>query len=131
MKRIILLLAFILLAGNLMAANHGVTLSWGASTSASCLTASPATCTAFAYQIFEGAAAGQENMTTPLTTVSVLTFTDNGATMNAYLGTTRCYVVQAQETSGGLSVNSASSNEVCFSFPQTPAQVGTLSGTMH
>jgi hypothetical protein len=51
------------------AANHGALLQWTASTSASCLTAAPPTCTAFSYQLFEGPAPGQES-TTPLASVS-------------------------------------------------------------
>jgi hypothetical protein len=112
--------------------NHGVTLNWTVSTSASCLTATPPTCASFGYNVFEGSGPGLES-TTPLNSslVTTLTFADNGPTMNAYLGQTRCYVVQAVEVASGLTLNSANSNEVCFSFPQAPAGPGSLNGSIH
>lgn len=106
--------------------NHGITLTWNASPSAAGCTG---TCTG-SYLVFEGPASGQES-TTPLATVTATTDTDNGPTMNAYLGTTRCYVVAFQEVIGGLTLTSANSNEACFSFPQTPGSASTLEITAH
>jgi hypothetical protein len=116
-------------AGAAAQTNHGVTIAWGAS---SCSAAAPATCSSFGYNVFEGPGPGQES-TTPLNSslISGLTFSDNGQSMNAYLGTTRCYVVQAQEVISGLTLSSASSSEVCFSFPTPPAAPGAPSGEIH
>jgi hypothetical protein len=112
--------------------NHGVSLTWGASTAASCLTATPPTCTSFGYNVFEGSGTGLES-TTPLngSLITTLSFTDNGPSMNSYLGTTRCYVVQAVEVASGLTLNSANSNEVCFSFPTAPLAPASLVGSIH
>lgn len=107
---------------------HGVTLSWVASTSASTCT-SP--CTS-GYNVFEGPATGQESAT-PInaTLLTVLGYADNGPTLNAYLGTTRCYTVGFTETVGGLTLQSGPSNEACFSFPSAPAAPSGLSITAH
>lgn len=132
-KILIVLFAMALLCGGLtmaQALNHGLTLTWTASTSAAtCLSTSTPACTG-SYLIFEGPASGQES-TTPLTTVSGLTYTDNGATMNAYLGSTRCYQVAFQEAVGTLTLVSANSNEACFSFPTIPSAPGAPTVTAH
>jgi hypothetical protein len=109
--------------------NHGVTVTWVAS---ACSAAAPGTCSSFGYNVFEGPASGQES-TAPFNAslISGLTFTDNGATMNAYLGTTRCYVIQAQEITSGLTLSSANSPEVCFSFPNQPSAPGTAAISPH
>jgi len=112
------------------AANHGALLQWTASPSASCLTATPPTCTAFSYQVFEGPAPGQES-TTPLATVSGTSYDDSGPTMNAYLGTMRCWTVQAVQTTGGLVLNSSSSGETCATFPAAPQTPGVPTITLH
>ena len=115
------------------AENHGATLAWGASASAAaCLPSSTPAC-AGSYNVFEGSGPGLES-STPLNSspITVLTFTDDGSTMNAYLGTTRCYVVQFQEVVGGtLTLTSPNSNEVCLQFPPAPSAPGTATGQMH
>ena len=93
-------------------------LTW--SESSSCT--SPCTIT---YNVYRGATAGGESTTpapnaTPLTT---LTYTDS----TVALGNTYYYVVQAVETTGGLVLNSANSNEVSCTLPQAP--VAPLLGT--
>jgi hypothetical protein len=132
MKNLMLVIFAVLLAAAAAPAqtqNHGVTLTWGAS---ACSAVAPATCSSFGYNVFEGPGPGQES-TTPLNTalISGLTFSDNGPTLNAYLGTTRCYVIQAQEVTSGLTLSSANSNELCFSFPAPPAAPGTVTGAIH
>lgn len=133
MKRLLTfaILIFFLLSARLAAAqeNHGTTLTWGAS---SCSAVAPQTCSSFGYNVFEGSAPGKEG-STPINSslVSGLSFTDDGPTMNSYLGTTRCYVVQAQEVVSGLTLSSANSPEACISFPAPPAAPATPAATIH
>lgn len=110
------------------AENHGATLAWTASLSAAACTG---TCSVVGYDVLEGPAAGQES-STPLNAapLSVLTYTDDGATLNAYLGTTRCWQIRYTEVIGGLSL-SAVSNETCFSFPAAPSAPGAPTVTVH
>ncbi len=125
MKRFLILLLF-LFPVSLFAENHGLTLTWTASPSASSCTG---TCIP-SYNILEGSSAGNESTTVFANTTS-LTYTDDGPLMNSYLGTTRCYVIQFQEIVSGLTLNSANSNEVCFSFPAIPAAPSSLSVIAH
>jgi len=126
---LILLISMITIVGWLIAAapeNHGVTLSWTATTT---------TCTSpcvGGYNVFEGPSTGQES-TTPLNSslVTGTSYTDDGSTMNSFLGTTRCYVLQYQETINSLVLTSVNSNEICFSFPSQPAPPTSVSGTLH
>ena len=106
-------IAFALPVGRAQAQNHGVTLTWAASPSAAGCT-SPCT---YGYNVFEGAGSGLES-TTPFNAapVSGVAFTDNGSTMNAYLGTTRCYTVQFQEVVSGLTLSSGPSTGRAFRF---------------
>lgn len=134
MKKILASLALMLLASGLALAqtpeNHGATLTWTASLSAAtCLPTSTPPC-AGSYLIFEGPHTLQES-TTPLATVTGLTYTDDGANMNSYLGTTRCWVVAYQEVIGTLTLTSANSGEACFSFPPMPSAPGTPTLTAH
>jgi hypothetical protein len=87
------------------------------------MVAHPPPC-AWGYNILEGSLG---NETTKLNTspLTVLTLTDDGAQMNSYLGTTRCYVVQFQEVVGGLTVT-ANAPETCFSFPSAPSSATTV-----
>jgi CRISPR/Cas system endoribonuclease Cas6 (RAMP superfamily) len=129
MKRLLLFAAILFVAAVAkgQAENHGVTLTWTASTSA-------ATCTSPCvgkYLLFEGPSPGAEVMTAPLATVSALTYTDDGVAMNTYLGTTRCYVVQFQTTTGAVVLNSASSGEACATWPSTPSTVTGVVVTIH
>lgn len=130
LKWSIFIVPMLLLALAAAAENHGALVQWTASPSASCLTATPPTCTAFGYQVFEGPAPGQES-TTPLASVSGTSYDDSGPTMNAYLGTTRCWTVQAVKTAGGLVLNSASSGETCYTFPTAPDSPGMPTVTLH
>jgi hypothetical protein len=99
---------------------HSVTLSWTASTSAGCLTATPPTCSAFGYNIFRGTAPGAESLT-PLNSspVTVLTFVDPitlTSNPQAFF-----YFVEAVETTGTITVSSVPSSEVSATFPGIPA----------
>lgn len=125
MKRIVSLLCVLALLGTfgiqrgLRAASsgHAVTLTWTASSSATGCT-SPCT---FGYNILRGTTAGGESAT-PLNSSPVigLTFTDSTVTLGSN-PISYFYVVQAVETSSGVTVNSASSNEVSVTFPGLPA----------
>ena len=133
MKKLFLTLVFALLTPVLVAAqNHGVNLTWTADTSAAtCLSTSIPACVG-SYLIFEGSAPGQES-STPLATVpqSTLIYVDNGTTMNAYLGTTRCYTMQFQEVVGTITVTSLSSSESCATFPSVPNIPSTPALSIH
>src|SRR5690349_10557811 len=127
MKTLIRSVLLLLLTSTPLFANHGVTLTWTASTSqASCV--SPCT---YTYLIYEGPASGQESTSTLIST-SGLTATDDGPTIDAYSGTTRCYIVKFQESLNGTVTTSGPSNEACFSFPQAALTGPTgLAGTIH
>lgn len=130
MKRLAVGLLLVLLSSAMGAQpqNHGVTLTWSdSSAQAGCV--SPCT---YGYNLYEGAGPGLESaspMNPALITTS--TYMDNGSAMNAYLGTTRCYTVQFQETSGGLVLTSPMSSEACFSFPAAPAAPSSFGGVIH
>ena len=114
------------------AALHGATLTWTASTAAAtCLGTSNPPCS-YGYQIFEGSSTGSET-TTPLndTLITGTSYADTEPTQNAYLGTTRCWVVQFQETIGTVTVNSSSSNEACYTWPVQPAPPGQVVIVIH
>jgi len=51
--------------------------------------------------------------------------------MNSYLGTTRCYVVQFQTTTGALVLTSPNSNEACATWGSQPATVNGLVLAIH
>ena len=137
MKKLILITAVLMLLGAAPAKNHGTklraaaagatsysaALSWTASTSAASCT-SPCT---FGYNVYRGTTSGGENLTTPLNS-SVVTGTTYSDTTVA-LGNTYYYVVQAVETTGGLTLTSASSNEASVTFPAAPAAPTALTAT--
>jgi hypothetical protein len=107
---------------------HSVTLSWTASTSAACLTATPPTCSAFGYNIFRGTAAGAESLTplnssplTILTFVDPITLTSNP---QAFF-----YFIEAVETTGTITVSSVPSSEVSATFPGIPASPSSVVAT--
>jgi len=137
MKSIFMAAALLLLALSALmlfaqGQNHGATLTWTASSSAAgCLPTGTPTCTG-GYNVFEGPSGNESAASLNGAPLAALTYTDNGATMNVFLGTTRCYVIQYQEVIGGtLTLNSANSNEVCFSFPALPTAPTSLGGSMH
>jgi hypothetical protein len=100
-------------------AGHSVMLSWTASTSAAgCV--SPCT---FGYNVYRGTTAGGENLSTPLngsTPITALTFQDTSVAVGTS-SVTYFYVIEAVETSGGVTLASANSNEVSATFPALPA----------
>ena len=112
----------------LAAGNHGVTLTWTAPPAqAACV--SPCT---YHYDLFEGPSAGNESSASfNLLPITALTYTDDGPTLNAYLGTTRCYYVVFTEVSGGLTLVGPQSNEVCVTFPSAPGAPTALTATFH
>ena len=118
MRRIALSIVLALAAALPAAAeNHGVTFSWGASPTAASCTA-PCVVT---YLVFIGPGGAGSESATPAGTVSGLSFTYDGVTMNALLGETVCGYVEFQEATGGLILTSGPSGEGCFSFPPAPA----------
>jgi hypothetical protein len=65
-------------------------------------------------------------------TVTWIGDNDVGATLDADLGSQRCYTAQAVEVvSTTLTLTSASSSETCFSFPQLVAAPGAVQGALH
>lgn len=122
MKRIGILFAGLLLSTWLAWAqtpNHGITFSVTDTSAATCL---PANSCIGTFLVFEGPASGQEVMVAPFATFSASPWLDDGPSMNAYLGTTRCYLFEYQEVIGGtMTLTSGNSTETCFSFPNNPA----------
>ena len=105
------------------AENHGLTITATASVSATtCKSTNTIPCTG-TYNLYEGPTPAAE-LSTPINTTALANpnFTDDGPTMNAYLGTTRCYTWTFVESlAGGLILESVPSTEACFSFPNPPA----------
>lgn len=109
--------------------SHSVNLNWVASTSASCLTSVPATCTAFGYNVYRGTSPGGESITPenslPVTSVA---YSDPvilpGTTVTYY------YIVEAVETtSDGITQLSVPSNEVSVTFQAAPAPPTNVTAT--
>jgi len=107
------------------AAAHCTVLTWTASTSAATCT-SPCT---FGYNVYRSTSSGTETSGTPLnaTPITGTTYTDPitlGSSPVTYY-----YVVEAVETSSGITASSGPSNEFSASFPGTPAAPSGLAGT--
>lgn len=123
------LATLMLFSSAVFAQNHGVNLSWTASTSqAGCV--SPCT---FMYLVYEGPSAGQEG-TNPIVSTLTTSAQDSGNTLNAFSGTTRCYYVKYRQVSGGVVTDSPNSNEDCAIIP--PVNTGlapptALTHTVH
>lgn len=110
--------------------SHCVSLSWTASTSASCLSATTNPCSSFGYNVFRGTATGAESAialnTAPITGTTFtdpITLTSNPQTF--------FYTVQAVETSGGISVSSSPSNEASANFPGIPTSPSGATAVPH
>lgn len=120
----IILFSITLFTIDCYAQNHGATITWNDSQSVATCNATPG-CT-YGYTLFEGAS---KNETTALLSNSkLLTFTDDGPTTNAYLGTTRCYFIRYTQTINSFTL-SADSQESCATWPSSvlaPSVVITL-----
>jgi hypothetical protein len=96
---------------------HCIVLSWTASTSQAGCTSS----CSFGYNVYMGTSAGGENLQTPVNTSPIssnsyivpITLTANPQTFYV--------VVEAVETSGGVTAFSVPSSEISATFPGTPA----------
>lgn len=99
---------------------HSVTLTWTASTSASCLTATTNPCASFGYIVYRGTISGGENVQLNTTPITTNTYMDSTITLTSS-PQTFYYYVEAVETSGGIVVSSAPSNEVSTAFPGLPS----------
>ena len=102
----------IMISDAAIARKRGATITWSPSTSAaSCKSPCKGV-----YLIFEGPGSGKEDLTKPFASTTKLRFVDDEPKKGAYRGTTRCYVVQYQETIRRRITVGESSNEACVSF---------------
>ena len=103
-----------------IARKHGATVTWNPSPSAvDCRSPCKGV-----YLIFEGPASGKEDMTKPFASTTKLRFVDDEPKKGAYSGTTRCYVIQYQETLGRRVRVGKSPEEACVTFQQITGQGG-------
>ncbi len=109
-------LLFVAVSLSAQTTGHGTTLSWTASTSA---TACSSPCT-FGYNVYRGTAAGTEGAA-PINAAPITGTTYFDPVTLTSSTQTFFYTVEAVETVGGVTVNSAPSNEVSVTFPGTPA----------
>jgi len=111
MKRLFVLASVFVLSTlfTCQAATHTVRLDWVASPTAG-----------VTYDVFRGNAPGTESATPIVSGVALLTYTDAAA------GDASCWYVKAKLISGGNTLYSVPSNEVCVNYPSAP---GTLTAT--
>lgn len=93
---------------------HCIVFTWTESTTA------PAGCT-MGVNLYQGTAAGAENMTTPLNSSPITAGTYTETVTLTSTPQTFYIVAQAVETCSGISQASANSNEVSSTFPGIPA----------
>ena len=91
---LLLLLAGLVAVSAPAAAQHYSALGWTGSTSAACLTATPATCTAFSYNVLRSTVSGAE-----VQIASGITGTTYNDT-TVVLGNTYYYVIQGRRLRG-------------------------------
>lgn len=129
LKRLLLSVFFILpLQLCAQTENHGANISWTAPTVAASCTATSTPSCSFSYTVLEGATGAETNvLKSGITTVS---YTDDGPTLNAYLGTTRCYVIQFIEITGAITETS-NSKESCATWPASPDSPGAPAIIIH
>jgi hypothetical protein len=95
---------------------HCVVLTWTASTSAAgCV--SPC---AFGYNVYQGSATGAENLATPVNASLIIGISFTVPITLTANPQTFYFVVEAVETSGGVTASSVPSTEVSTTFPGTP-----------